>query len=164
MGGQQGGSCNSKQTEAGSCNSKQTGAGSCSSKQTGAATLNRLKPGVATLNRLEVIFNPSQWNTVIQTAQSAAPYVVVPLNHEDNWDFKKKKVATSSLRNTKTDMTGDRVNWWTIKWLHCLKDDPETLLFKYRITDGFKQLKIKGTSTRWQTDILQQTSATSLWW
>ena len=45
-------------------------------------------------------------------------------------------------------MKGDRMNWLTIQWLRYLKEDPETLLFKYRMADDFKQLKIKGTSTR----------------
>ena len=44
-------------------------------------------------------------------------------------------------------MKEDRVNWLTIKWLRYLKEDQETLLFKYRMTDDFKQLKIRGTNT-----------------
>ena len=59
------------------------------------------------------IFIPSQWNTVIQTARTAAPYVGVQLSHEDCWDF--KNVATSRFCNTRTDMKGDRVNWLTTK-------------------------------------------------
>ena len=49
-------------------------------------------------------FHPKPVNTVIQTARTAAPYVVVPLSHEDNWNF--KNVATSRFCNTKTDMKG----------------------------------------------------------
>ena len=45
-------------------------------------------------------------------------------------------------------MKGDRVNWLTIKRLRYLREDQETLLFKYRMADYFKQLKIKGSSTR----------------
>ena len=45
-------------------------------------------------------------------------------------------------------MKGDKVNWLTIKWLLFLKEDPETLLFKYRMADYFRQLKIKGSNTR----------------
>ena len=84
---------------------------------------------------------PSQWNTVIQTARTAAP-----LNHEDSWNF--KNVATSRFCDTKTDIQGDRVNWLPIKWHRYLREDQETLLFKYMMADDFKQLKIKGTSTR----------------
>ena len=40
------------------------------------------------------------------------------------------------------------MNWLTIKWLCYLKEDQETLLFKYRMADEFKQQKIKGTGTR----------------
>ena len=40
------------------------------------------------------------------------------------------------------------MNWLTIQWLRYLKEDPETLLFKYRMADDFKQLKIKGKNTR----------------
>ena len=61
------------------------------------------------------IFVPSQWNTVTQTALTAVPYAVAPLNHEDCWNF--KNVATSRFCNTKTDMKGERRNWPTIKWL-----------------------------------------------
>ena len=39
------------------------------------------------------------------------------------------------------------MNWLTVKSLHHLKEDQETLLFKYRMVDDFKQLKIKGIST-----------------
>ena len=56
-------------------------------------------------------------------------------------------MGTSRFSNTRTDMRGDRVNWLTIKWLRYLKEDPEMLLFN-RMTDDFKPLKIKGTSTR----------------
>ena len=73
-------------------------------------------------------------------------YVGVPLSNEDSWVF--QNVATSRFCNTRTDMKGDRVNWLTIKWLFYLKEDPETLLFKYRMADDFKQLKIKGKNTR----------------
>ena len=94
------------------------------------------------------IYIPGQWNTVIQSARAAAPYVVVPLNHEDVWDF--KKLATSRLRNTKTDFKGDKVNWLAIKWLRYLKDDEGTWHFKYRMHEDLKQLKIKGSSRRGQ--------------
>ena len=45
-------------------------------------------------------------------------------------------------------MKGNRLNRLTIKWLRYLKEDPETLLFKYRVADDFKQLKIKETRTK----------------
>ena len=67
-------------------------------------------------------------------------------SYEDSWDF--KNVATSRFCNTRTDTKRDRVNWLTIKWLRYVKEDPETLLFKYRMANDFKQLKIKGSSTR----------------
>ena len=66
-------------------------------------------------------------------------------SYEDSWDF--KNVATSRFCNTRTDTKRDRVNWLTIKWLRYVKEDPETLLFKYRMANDFKQLKIKGVST-----------------
>ena len=59
-----------------------------------------------------------------------------------------RTLGTSRFCSTRTDMRGDRVNWLTIKWLRYLKEDPETLLFKYRMANDFKQLKIKGSSTR----------------
>ena len=36
------------------------------------------------------------------------------------------------------------MNWLTIQWLRYLKEDPE----RHRMADDYKQLKIKGTSTR----------------
>ena len=60
------------------------------------------------------------------------------------WTF--KNVAASRFCNTKTDMKGDRVNWLNIKWLHCLEEDKETLLFQQRMVEGFKQLKIEGSN------------------
>ena len=92
------------------------------------------------------IFIPSQWTLSSRPLELLHWYVGVPLNHEDSRDF--KNVASSRFCNTKTDMKGGRLNWLTIKWLRCLKEDPETLLFKYRMANDFKQLKIKGSSTR----------------
>ena len=60
------------------------------------------------------------------------------------WTF--KNVAASRFCNTKTDMKGDRVNWLNFKWLHCLEEDKETLLFQQRMVEGFKQLKIEGSN------------------
>ena len=59
-------------------------------------------------------------------------------------------MATSRFCITRTDLKEDRVNWLTIKWFRYLKEDQEALLLRYRRADFFKQLKIKGTSTRGQ--------------
>ncbi|KAK7504908.1 hypothetical protein BaRGS_00003936 [Batillaria attramentaria] len=90
---------------------------------------------------------PDQWNTVIQMARPAKPYDVFPMCHTDIWDF--KKVAAQSMRNTKTDVAGCRVNWLKIKWLRYIKGEKDTIFFKYRMPDSaFNQLKIRGSSRR----------------
>lgn len=88
----------------------------------------------------------SQWHTIIQTSRATAPYLVIPLTHEDIYDF--KEVASGLLRKTKLEMKGKRVNWMGIKWLRFMKTEPDTFYYNYRMFENFKILKIRGTSRR----------------
>ena len=96
--------------------------------------------------QVTTVYAPGGWHTVVQMARKSAPYTVIPLTHADILDF--KLLATSKLRNTKTDMLGNRVNWLKIKWLRYMKSEPDTLQFKYRVDEDFKVLKTRGTSGR----------------
>lgn len=57
-------------------------------------------------------------------------------------------MASGRLRNTKTEIRGERVNWMGIKWLRFMKTEPDTFYYKYRMFEDFKILKIRGTSRR----------------
>ena len=90
---------------------------------------------------------PDQWNTVIECARPKQPYVIQGLQYRDVLDF--KHVAATSLRNTKTDVNGQRVNWLKVKWLRYIKGEEDTIFFKYRMNKPhFRQLKTRGASRR----------------
>ena len=89
---------------------------------------------------------PDEWNLVVQMARKGKPYTVIPLTHESVLDF--KEYAKSKLRNTRTDLQGNRVNWLKIKWIRYEKSDPDALYFKYTMSEPFKVLRIRGSSTR----------------
>ncbi|KAK7106444.1 hypothetical protein V1264_017700 [Littorina saxatilis] len=85
---------------------------------------------------------PDQWHYVIECARLSQPYTVHELEFGDFIDY--KKVAASTMRNTKTDAAGNRINWLQISWFRFKKEDPDTVFFKYRMKDDFQQLKIRG--------------------
>ncbi|KAK7093661.1 hypothetical protein V1264_007365 [Littorina saxatilis] len=89
---------------------------------------------------------PDQWNTVLQMARPSAPYTVVPIKHSDIQDF--KMLASSSMRNTKTDISGTRILWTKIKWIRYGKGETDTLFFKYTPGDPFNLLKTRGSTGR----------------
>jgi hypothetical protein len=60
------------------------------------------------------------------------PYYVVPLQYEDIYYF--KEVTKSSLKYSKVDSEGIKVNWMKIKWLRFSKNDDEHVLFRRRNT------------------------------
>ena len=103
------------------------------------AAIERAKKGVK-------IHHPYQWLTVCQCARGSDPFTVVLLEHEAFFDF--KDVARTTIRNTKTDTNGSRVNWLKIKWIRVEKSDSDAVYFKYRMPGQFRQLKIRGSSRR----------------
>ena len=103
------------------------------------AAIERAKKGIK-------IHHPDHWLTVCQCAQGSDPFTNVPLEHEAFYDF--KDVARTTIRNTKTDTNGSRVNWLKIKWIRVVKSDSDAVYFKYRMPDQFCQLKIRGSSRR----------------
>ncbi|XP_070182460.1 uncharacterized protein [Littorina saxatilis] len=90
---------------------------------------------------------PRDWITVAGCARkSGDPYTVISLDHESFHNF--KEVCRNTMRNTKTNINGQRVNWLKIKWLRVTKGDGDTIFYKYRMGEPFQLLKIKGTSRR----------------
>lgn len=61
------------------------------------------------------IYTPCGWDIILRMARRGQPYVVIPLKHTDFLDV--KQLACSAVRNTKTDINGQRVNWLTVKCL-----------------------------------------------
>lgn len=93
------------------------------------------------------IFIPEMWYPVIQGARSSSnPYTLDVLEHGDFYDL--KQVAFSTLRNTKVDTEGKQVSWLKIVWIRYVKSEDDTIFFKYKMSEDFKQLKIKGNSRR----------------
>ena len=76
------------------------------------------------------IYTHSHWDVVIRTARRTkpGPYMVIPIKYKDFLDF--KSLATSTLRNIKTDMTGQKVNWLQLKALWFEKNKEKEILFK----------------------------------
>ena len=85
------------------------------------------------------IYIPSQWATIIRMARKN-PYYVVPLQYEDIYDF--KEVNKSTLKYSKVDSEGIKVNWMKIKWLRFSKNDAEHVLFKHKFDEDFKKMKV----------------------
>ena len=76
------------------------------------------------------------------------------MEHGDFFDL--KQVASSTLRNTKVDTEGKQVNWLKIVWIRYVKSEDDTIFFKYRMSEDFRQLKIKGNSRRKKTVVSYQ--------
>ncbi|KAK3107527.1 hypothetical protein FSP39_016707 [Pinctada imbricata] len=92
------------------------------------------------------IYIPQQWSTVIRMARRKDPYNVVPLTHEDIWDF--KKVQSQSMKYNKIEINGTKINWLNIKWLRFMKEDPDNILFKYNFEEDFRKMKVTGSGKR----------------
>ena len=85
-----------------------------------------------------------EWNLVVQLVRKSKPCTVIPLTHESILDF--KEYDKSKLRNAKTDLQGNRINWLKIKWIRYEKSDPDSLYFKYTMSEPFKVIMIRGSS------------------
>lgn len=79
------------------------------------------------------IYVPSQWDTIMQMARRKNPYTVIPLLFSDIMDFKTSDSQT--LRNTKVDFTGTRVNWLKLKWIRLMANEPDSMYLKYKFAD-----------------------------
>lgn len=93
------------------------------------------------------VHHPDQWITVAQCAKKTGePYTVLPLTHEAFYNF--KMVAKNTMKNTKTNVIGETINWLKIKCLRVMEGDGDSVFYKYRMGDNFQRLKITGTNTR----------------
>lgn len=80
-------------------------------------------------------------------ARRMRPYLVVPIKYTDILDF--KTLAASTLRNTKTDITGQKVNWLQIKAFHFEKGKGEEIFFKTSFDQGnYQTIKVAGERKR----------------
>jgi hypothetical protein len=73
------------------------------------------------------------------------PFTIIPIAH---YDIDFKQVAATTMRNTKVDLKGNRIQWLNIRWLRYTKSDPKTLYYKYKFDEDFKTMKVQGTSSR----------------
>ncbi|CAC5414853.1 unnamed protein product [Mytilus coruscus] len=85
------------------------------------------------------IYIPSQWATVVRMARTN-PYSIIPIQHEDIYDFKKLQKTT--LTYIKVDANGEKVNWLKIKWLRYSKQEPQHILFKHTFDEDFRRLRV----------------------
>ncbi|KAK7475710.1 hypothetical protein BaRGS_00033032 [Batillaria attramentaria] len=93
------------------------------------------------------IYTPSEWDIVLRMARRGQPYVVIPLKHTDFLDF--KSLASTAIRNTKTDLKGNKVNWLGIRCMQFLKGQEEMMFFKYSFDEQeYQVLKMIGSSKR----------------
>ena len=93
------------------------------------------------------IYTPSGWDIILRMARRGQPYVVIPLKHLDFLDF--KRLASMAIRNTKTDLKGNRVNWLAIKVMEFRKGQEEMMFLKYSFDDTeFEALKMIGGGKR----------------
>ena len=73
--------------------------------------------------------------------------MVIPIKYKDFLDF--KSLATSTLRNIKTDMTGQKVNWLQLKALWFEKNKEKEILFKTTFDQSdYQVIEVAGGSKR----------------
>ena len=93
------------------------------------------------------IFTPSHWDNILRMARRNRPYIVIPVRYTDFLDF--KALAAAKLRNTKTDIMGQRVNWLRLKVLRFEESRPEEILFKTSFDQSeYQTIKVSGGSKR----------------
>ena len=68
------------------------------------------------------------------------PYMVVPIQFEDVYDYKELTKRTMTYR--KDDTLGRNINWLNIKWLRYTKNDPDNIHFKYVFEEDFRVMKV----------------------
>ena len=73
-------------------------------------------------------------------ARRENPYYVVPLQYENIYNF--EEVTKSTLKYSKVDSEGIKVNWMKIKWLRFFKNDAEHVLFKHKFGEDFKKMRV----------------------
>ncbi|CAC5384805.1 unnamed protein product [Mytilus coruscus] len=89
---------------------------------------------------------PQQWATVMQMARRYDPYMIVPLKYEDIYNF--KDLTKKIMKFRKEDVNGKKIKWLKIRWLRYTKENPDCILFKYKMDDAFREMKVAPTSTR----------------
>ena len=80
-------------------------------------------------SRRTSLYTPDQWSAVIGTARAEKPYVVIQMELEDFFDFKK---MASSIRNFEVDEDGHKVKWTQIRAMEFSNQHPNTMFIRYR--------------------------------
>ena len=97
------------------------------------------------------IIIPCQYDTVIRMARRRKPYTVIPLKHADIIDF--KEVKSKRIKNVQITTKGQRLNWTKIRWMHLMKESPDTCLIKYDYDNKFQSIKLTGAKRGPTTDV-----------
>ncbi|KAK7089570.1 hypothetical protein V1264_024516 [Littorina saxatilis] len=103
------------------------------------------------------IYTPCGWDIILRMARRGQPYVVIPLKHTDFLDV--KQLACSAVRNTKTDINGQRVNWLTVKCLQFVQGEEELLYLKTSFDEEeYRVLRLVTSGKRGRTSSLTKTT------
>ena len=73
-------------------------------------------------------------------ARRKNPYNVVPIQHGDVYNFKELQKTT--LKHSKVDYCGEKVNWLKINWIRISKNERESILFKYTFDEEFQKMRV----------------------
>ncbi|KAK7094532.1 hypothetical protein V1264_006082 [Littorina saxatilis] len=92
------------------------------------------------------IYTPSGWDIILRMARRTRPYQVIPIKFTDFLNF--KSLAAATLRNTKTDIAGQKVNWLKLKALRFEKNREEEVLYKTSFDQPYQTIKVAGGSKR----------------
>ncbi|CAC5373087.1 unnamed protein product [Mytilus coruscus] len=85
---------------------------------------------------------PQQWATVMRMSRRKDPCKLKILIIYMTFLTKK------NMKFRKEDVTGKKIKWLKIRWLRNTKENPECILFKYKMDGEFHEMKVALISTR----------------
>ncbi len=71
------------------------------------------------------VYAPFEWYNVIRTAKNQKPYIVIPFNHPEFYDF--KLLHREKKLSMKVDEEGNKIFWSQIKWFRYEKENPNEI-------------------------------------
>ncbi|CAC5401173.1 unnamed protein product [Mytilus coruscus] len=57
-------------------------------------------------------------------------------------------LTKKNMKFREEDVNGKKIKWLKIRWLRYTKENPDCILFKYKMDDEFREMKVALTSTR----------------
>ncbi|KAH9631378.1 hypothetical protein HF086_012166 [Spodoptera exigua] len=88
----------------------------------------------------KMIYTPDQWFALVRWCKTnGTPYNVVEMTQDDFFDFK----GSLDDRKWKKDIRNENVKWNSIKEISVCKEEPNSLNFKYNLTDNASCLNTK---------------------